>query len=361
MKRDIISEMHETVTLEGNDRKKWTTVFVSVIVLFSAACLMFFYSRYDVLARYPYKDETSKALIRKYLTQEEIEYIIEYSIPPNMFIAYIQEDGFSIYHAAEYKKLSESQWDKSPAAIVRMVEETRLIMSVEELESYLQENNYKYEDISRWIKNESEQGIVLIPYAMNTDAYLDLDHSISSRTPAVQPLSDEIPRQEGSSIEVCEDVQQPLMSLCGTIKTALSSSKACAGLIVTSGYVAYTSQDKYYKLTEQDHSEGSSYLAYPAGHDEHQLGLAVDFAVEGLENDDFSKTRQAVWLQENAWRFGFINTWNEIDEPITQHVPEPWHYRYIGVDLAKKIHDSGLTFARYKAQIRQSTDSAQTE
>ena len=357
MKNDIIFGMHETVTLEGKEKQQWTAVFVLVIVAFSACCLSYFWMSSDVLARYPYKDETSKELIRQYLNQEEIEYIIEYSIPPNMFIAYIQEDGFSIYHAAEYKKLSQSQWDKSPADIVRMVEETRTIMSVEELENYLQENNYKYEDVSRWIRNESGEDILLIPYAMNIDAYLDLSHSVSSRTPVTQPLTEELPVKDGSKIEVAEEVQQPLLALCSNIGTSLSSARACAGLKIEAGYVSYTGQELKHRAAEHQYGEEASFYVYPAGHDEHQLGLSVDFSVDGIQDCDFEKTRQAKWLSENAWKFGFIQTWNAEDETITGHAAEPFHYRYVGSELAKTIHDSGLTFARYKAQIKQTSET----
>ena len=358
MNNDIISAMHETVTLEGNEKKKWTAVFVSVIILFSACCILLFHLQSDSLARYPFKDKTSKELIRKYLTQEEIEYIIEYSIPPNMFIAYIQEDGFSIYHAAEYKKLSDSQWDKSPKDIVDMVEETRSIMSVEELENYLAENNYRYEDVSRWIRNESADGVVLIPLAMNIDAYLDRDHTVSSRTPATQPLAEEIPVKGGAHIEVREEVQQPLLALCSNIKTSLSSQHACAGLQIAQGYVSYSEQAKQYRAAQEESADSEILSVFPPGHDEHQLGLAVDFSVDGLPDDAFAKTIQSSWLSANAWKYGFIQTWNTDDEAITSHASQPWHYRFVGIDLAKTIHDSGLTFARYKAQIKQTGETA---
>ena len=333
--------MNEVTTLEGSEKKKWTTVFVLFVVLFSVACLEFMNLRYDSLARYPYKDETSKDLIRNYLSQDEIEYIIEYSIPPNMFIAYIREPGFSIYHAAEYKRLSESQWNKSPAEIVRMVEETRTLMSVEELELYFMEGNYAYEDVSRWVKNEAPEGIQLVTYAFNLDTYLDHDHSVSSRVPYLVNLPEEIP-SSSSEIRISEELIQPLQALCGGITTGLSSSRACAALQVTKGYVSYDDTAQ----TDND---------YAPGHDEHQLGLAVDFGVEGIDDSDFSKTAQAQWLLNNAWKYGFVLTWNEEDVSLTGHRAETMHYRYVGVDLAKTIHDSGLSFARYKAQIRESS------
>ena len=307
---------------------------------------------YDSLARYPYRDENSRELIRKYLTQEEIEYIIEYSIPPNMFIAYIQEKDFNIYHAADYKKLSESQWDKSPAAIVRMVEETYDIFSVDELSIYLMPNNYQYEDVRRYMNEEMNQGISLIQYAFNTDTYLDRTHTISSRKPSLQYVTEEIPVKDGKQIELGEGVQQPLAQLCGAITSAYSSPKACAGLMVENGYVSYTRQKRSYEKSVEAHGDSASFYTAEPGHDEHQLGLAVDFAIDGLSQYDFEKTYQAAWLKENAWKYGFVETWTEEDQTLTEHIAEPWHYRFVGLDLAKTIHDSGLSFARYKAQIK---------
>ncbi len=351
MNNDILFHMKDPETLEGEEKKRWTAVFVVMIVLFSVCCLEFLNLRYDSLARYPYKDENSRKLIRQYLTQEEIEYIIEYSIPPNMFIAYIQEDGFSIYHAAEYKELSQSQWDKSPSDIVRMVEETRNIMSVAELASYLQENNYKYDDVSRWIRMESEQGIELIPYAMNTDAYLNRQRSVSSRVPNVHELPEDIPSGSTSRIDISDDLQVPLRSLCSGISSAMNSARACAGLQISRGYVSYSDQESAHQAAEKEHGTDASYYMLPGGHDEHQLGLAVDFVIDGLDPAYFERTPQAKWLRENAWRYGLVQTRTEADTAITEHAAEDWHYRYVGTDLARTLHESELSFARYKAQV----------
>ena len=344
-------KMLNTSTLNGKKQKQWTMVFVCMLVLFSVWCLELLNLHYDSLARYPYKDEKSRKLIREYLTQEEIEYIIEYSIPPNMFIAYIQEDGFSIYHASEYKRLSESQWDKSPANIVKMVEETRNYMTTEQLETYLMNGNYRYEDVQYYINNELNDA-QLVPYAMNPDTYLDGTHTISTRKPTVQYLSEDIPTKDRKRIEVNEALQQPLLSLCGGLTASFSDAHACAGLQVESGYVSFVQQKKAYDAKANELTDQTPYYIAKAGHDEHQLGLAVDFSVEGIADEDFSRTVQSQWLEENAWKYGFLQTWNEGDEELTGHQTEPWHYRYVGVDLAKTIHDSGLTFARYKAQLK---------
>ena len=349
---DIISVMYEVTTLEGKAKKIWTAVFVICIVAFSVLCLQYMNKNYDPLARYPYRDETSRALIRKYLTQEEIEYIIEYSIPPNMFIAYIQEEGFSIYHAAEYKQLSISEWDESPANIVKMVEETRNIMSVDQLEIYLLDNNYTYDDIHAWITNPEEEGTTLVTYAFNPDTWLNTSHTVSTRTPQLTVLNG-VPTADDKQIEIHESVQSPLSSLCAGMRSSLGSTRACAGLVVTEGYVSHRRQAIRFASAKQLGQNPLQRNQEMPGHDEHQLGLAVDFAVDGIQNEYFVKTAQSKWLQENAWKYGFVSTWNKDDVTLTYHEAEPWHYRYIGVDLARTIHESGLTFARYKAQIRE--------
>jgi len=351
MKNDIILSMNDVTTLEGKKKKNWTAVFVILIVVFSLCCLQYMNLRYDVLARYPYRDETSRELIRKYLTEEEIEYIIEYSIPPNMFIAYIAEDGFSIYHAAEYKKLSESQWDKSPAAIVQMVEETRNIMSLEQLEVYLLDNNYSFDDIHAWIVNRENDPSQLVTYAFNPDTWLDNSHTVSTRKPQLVLLAD-IPTVNDRKVEVHESVQAPLVSLCSGIRSSLSSTRACAGLLVDDGYISYSQQTIRNDSATQKGQDPDIRTAAKPGHDEHQLGLAIDFAVDGIQDESFEKTIQSQWLKENAWKYGFVNTWNKDDAYLANHVSEPWHYRYIGSDLARTIHESGLSFARYKALIR---------
>ena len=81
--------------------KRGRRLFVISLLVVSLLSIAWMNTKYDSLSRYPYTDQKSRQLIKKYLNKSEIEYIIEYSIAPNMFIAYIQEDGFNIYHASE--------------------------------------------------------------------------------------------------------------------------------------------------------------------------------------------------------------------------------------------------------------------
>lgn len=78
--------------------------------------------------------------------------------------------------------------------------------------------------------------------------------------------------------------------------------------------------------------------------DEHRTGLAVDIVDAMNQNLDGSQNGSAIgaWLAENSWRYGFI-----------QRYPESalWHYRYVGAEAAKDIHDQGLTLEEYLAAL----------
>ncbi len=344
---DIITNMDNL--LPENSRKKWTAVFVAFIVLFTAACLGYMNLNYDSLARYPFRDENSRELIKKYLNDEEIAYIIEYSIPPNMFVAYIDSPGFNIYHAAEYKKLSEQQWQKTPAMIVKMVEETLPYMDVDTLMTYLIDGNYSFEDVEAYIGNdEYMKNSELVMFAGETDVFLDASKTVSTREPALKTVDPEkIRTKDGKHIQLTDTAANALYNLCDAVSTNLDSSKACGGLVISEGYISYEEQEERYEAAAEQYGDNARFYEPLPGHSEHQLGLAVDFCVNGIMDESFEKTRQAQWLESNAWKYGYLQTWNVSDEPATGIKGQNWHYRYVGLTLAETIHGMGITFAEY--------------
>ena len=85
------------------------------------------------------------------------------------------------------------------------------------------------------------------------------------------------------------------------------------------------------------------------GHSEHHLGTTIDVRPIGAADVDqtFGHTETGEWLEANSWRFGFILSYPEGADPITCYKYEPWHFRYVGRDLASRIHRSGLTLREY--------------
>lgn len=83
-------------------------------------------------------------------------------------------------------------------------------------------------------------------------------------------------------------------------------------------------------------------------HSEHNLGLAVDF---NYVNREFENTEAFQWLQENAQDYGFILRYAEEKEDITKVSYEPWHWRYVGKEHAKKMKSQNLCLEEYIEQI----------
>ena len=72
--------------------------------------------------------------------------------------------------------------------------------------------------------------------------------------------------------------------------------------------------------------------------DEHQSGLAADLNHVG---SNFDNTESAKWLEQNCWKYGFILRYPKGKDKETGYVYESWHFRYVGVDLAKKLYNNG--------------------
>ena len=128
-------------------------------------------------------------------------------------------------------------------------------------------------------------------------------------------------------------------------------------LISVSGYRSYSKQEKLYRAKLQRGSGkkelAEEYVA-PPGASEHHLGLAMDIGQQSKPtlNEKFAETEGGIWARENCWRFGFILRYGEEWEDITGYKYEPWHFRYVGKDLAKEIHDAGVPFETWLTEYR---------
>ena len=115
-----------------------------------------------------------------------------------------------------------------------------------------------------------------------------------------------------------------------------------------SAYRGYTYQKRLYdKYVEADGvNKADTYSARP-GYSDHQTGLVVDVdnTISSFEN--FTNTKEYQWMLDNSYKYGFILRYPSGKESITGYQFESWHYRYVGLKLAKKIKASNLTFDEY--------------
>ena len=113
-----------------------------------------------------------------------------------------------------------------------------------------------------------------------------------------------------------------------------------------SPYRSYETQEVLYNryVARDGVKAADTYSARP-GFSEHQLGLAVDVRSNTL-NDNLTPEHYE-WMLDNSYKYGFIVRYPKGKQHITQFMEEPWHLRYLGVELATKVHDSGLTYDEY--------------
>ncbi len=129
------------------------------------------------------------------------------------------------------------------------------------------------------------------------------------------------------------------------------------GIILTpySGYRSYSRQQRnynnltqqymsQYKLSKEQAAKKAATVILPPGTSEHNLGLAMDIC---NTNSTFKNQKEYQWLTQHAHEYGFILRYTAEKQSITGIIPEPWHWRYVGVEHAEKIKNSGLSLEEY--------------
>lgn len=129
-----------------------------------------------------------------------------------------------------------------------------------------------------------------------------------------------------------------------------AASKDGYGLVINSSYRSYNDQmeicDQYRQLYGDAYV--SKYVALP-GFSEHQTGLSFD--IGSTNSKTFASSKEYSWMQDNAYKYGFIQRFPKGYESVTGFRAEPWHYRYVGKKIAKYIHDEKITYEEYYAMF----------
>ncbi len=121
-------------------------------------------------------------------------------------------------------------------------------------------------------------------------------------------------------------------------------------ILIVSSYRNYEYQEELWNERKELYgTRKADEYAARAGHSEHQTGYAVDVADFYDTNDKFGDTESYLWMKDNAHKYGFILRYPKDKEDITGYSYEPWHYRYVGIEIANKIYQENITFDEYYA------------
>lgn len=123
-------------------------------------------------------------------------------------------------------------------------------------------------------------------------------------------------------------------------------------VVAVSAYRSYEYQEKLYdyyvKTKGKQYADNCS--ARP-GHSEHQSGLSLDVQGSNQDYDEFEASLEFNWMKSHAHEYGFILRYPKGKEAITGFKYEPWHYRYVGVDIATYLYENELTLEEYIANF----------
>ncbi|MGL5354342.1 MAG: M15 family metallopeptidase [Clostridium sp.] len=113
-----------------------------------------------------------------------------------------------------------------------------------------------------------------------------------------------------------------------------------------SGYRSFELQQHIYDVNVSNNGQEytNSYIAIP-GRSEHQTGLSMD--IGDASGNLIEKEEQVGWINNNSYKYGYIVRYPKGKESITGYNYEPWHIRYVGVEVASEIYNKNITFEEY--------------
>ena len=252
-------------------------------------------------------------LVKDKLNEDEISYIIALEFNENI-PKIVSEKYFMYKNLGRYLSYLEKNKDKNITDIIALVNVNRDKPFYEGIDTTDTSKNEemlvnKYHALS---KNYEASDIVKVS---STYAYAGMSLNKEAYD-AFRKLSDDA-RKEGYTI------------------------------IILSSYRTYEYQEKLWNDRKKlkGEKEADAYAAR-AGSSEHETGYAIDVA-DYNHPINFGEQDSYNWMLNNSYKYGYILRYPEGKEDITGYDYEAWHYRYLGVDLATKIYNEGITFDEY--------------
>ena len=160
----------------------------------------------------------------------------------------------------------------------------------------------------------------------------------------------------------CKKISSDPIQMREVAANALSDMFAAAKedgitLYAHSGYRSYRTQKTMYSnRLKKNNGKDDGVVAYP-GSSDHQTGLGIDIinkaGIGKKFTTAFAETKEGKWVAENCWNYGFVIRYQKNKEDITQIMFEPWHLRYVGVQVAQYMHENDLSLEEFTAEWKE--------
>ena len=272
---------------------------------------------------------------------------------------YVNTKGFDINNLSKYKEYKKNNIDASIEDTIKIV---NLGLNIEYSDKLINIINHKYfinSRVNRYLEYTGKNNIAEIIKYVNCDRdrefytkilQTNTEKGILMLVNKYYYLNDSFTGLDLVNIESNYGTGQLNQEAYNAFKK-LSDDARNQGLniLVKSGYRDFYTQQSIYNGYLQTNGEWwTNLMSAKAGHSEHQTGLAVDVQTYSTYNlRDFLYTNEYNWMINNSYKYGFILRYPENTRDTTGYDFEPWHYRYVGIEAAKIIHDENLLFEEY--------------
>ena len=220
------------------------------------------------------------------------------------------------------------------------------------LEEYYSYDFAKIENNDRYVEYSDENGtdeldtILYVNLNLDKEAYVDYTvidkFSFDMLVNKYRSLKEDFIPEDLVTIDgnyaSSDDFQCNRVAYNALIEMIKAAEKDGYYLIVNSAYRSYYDQEETCNLYRDYYGQSyvDKYVAKP-GFSEHQTGLAFDI---GSRNTNvFANSSEYGWMLDNAYKYGFIYRYDERYEDMTKFRAEPWHYRYVGKEIAEYVHE----------------------
>ena len=369
---------------------KTTHLFLAVILLF--ACSFYVVNlKFDKFYRVNGINNDNRVLIEKYLDKDEQEYLIDNQIPIESFIHYIKEDQFHLKNYQYYDYLKQSKRYSNDETILEIGNSLQMrldflfpnhainkakILIEQSLEmAFLNKDNFDFHSIPLYSQLSKLYDDNDYSYIDDTQIYVERLHALGYQ---------EQEQIENIFVMMCQSFDKDaLHSFLFTDHVHLVFNPYELSTIVDNKhyigeyepndlillqnvprvrYSMYLQKDAYYALMDMYRDITQLYDQFlitgaytgiqsldekDIGKDERQLGTTITVSQSQTKYSNFHQTELSHWLEENAYKYGYILRYPPDKASITNHKYDAHTYRYVGKNLAKSLHDSHKTLEEY--------------
>lgn len=303
-------------------------------------------------------------LENKIIDLDKYHKIIDESIKEEKFNKDCFDSYISLNNENEVYKLCNLNYSNSE--IIKIVENLNkddinsIKTYMKELHTFVEYKNFMLKNYNRYTKHAEKdihKRISLVNLNLDYPFYENIQEAINLNTNLVlvnkyYKLDNSYPNKTlynikkecavRSDIKLDKEAKEAFEKLCDKAKEEGFTIKG------SSGYRSYETQRIIYNnYLKTDKIRDVDTYSARAGHSEHQTGLAIDVYNGSIQYNKFGSTDDYIWAKDNIHKFGFIIRYTKENEYITGYMDEPWHLRYVGVDVATYIYKNNITFEEY--------------